>query len=446
LDNWRKKVYRTISLRINPRFEEDKARLLKTMELFATAYNISAEYGYATKEGDKVKNSMAVYRKIRDIIPELPGSLVQSACFMATEALKSTKFKKVPRKSPVSSIRYSWRGARVYLEGEYATIQAVDYRIIASFRIPDHFKKYLDWEVRCTFLRYETGSKNFFLNVVLEDNNARETNEEGVLGIDRGLRNPAVCSNNTFYNSNEIKRVKGKYAYLRAELQAKGTHSAKRKLKKIAGRERRFTACENHRMTKQIASMPFKTFVLEDLSGIRSKRSPSWTLRRDLSRWSYGEFQKDLQYKAEELGKEVLIANGMFRSQTCSKCDHTSHKSRKGSRFKCVNCGFELDADLNAARNIAQIGISELGRLRASKPYAMSDESVSIRGPKGDELSCKSEFPTRLSTDPTDDWHSLKYKSKGSTTSFTVECGWTGTRLGGYKPSKREMAEKQIGF
>jgi hypothetical protein len=32
--------------------------------------------------------------------------------------------------------------------------------------------------------------------------------------------------------------VKGKYAYLRAELQAKGTHSAKRKLEKIAGRER----------------------------------------------------------------------------------------------------------------------------------------------------------------------------------------------------------------
>lgn len=439
-------MYRTISLRINPRFEEDKARLLKTMELFANAYNISAEYGFAKKEGNKVKNSMAVYRKIRDIIPELPGSLVQSACFMATEALKSINFKTTPRKSPVSSIRYSWRSARVYLEGGYATIQAVDYRIIASFSIPDHFKKYLDWQVRCTFLKYDKGSKNFFLNVVLQDNKALDTNEEGVLGIDRGLRNPAVCSNNTFYNSNEIKRVKGKYAYLRAQLQAKGTHSAKRKLKKIAGRERRFVACENHRMTKQIASMPFGTFVLEDLGGIRSKRSPSWTLRRDLSRWSYGEFQRDLQYKAEELGKEVLIVNGMFTSQTCSKCGHTSHKSRKGSRFKCVNCGFELDADLNASRNIAQIGKSELGRLLANQPYATGDESASIRGAKGDELSCKSGLSAKSTADPKDDWHLLKEKSKGSTTSFTLECGWTGTRLGGYKPSKRELMEKQIGF
>jgi putative transposase len=439
-------VYRTISLRINPRFEEDKARLLRTMELFAKAYNISAEYGFATKEKNKIGNSRAVYRKIRSLVPELPSSLVNSACFMATEALKSIKFKTMPRKSAESSIRYSGRGARVYLEGEYVTLQAVDYRVMASFRIPDHFNKYLDWEVKCAFLKYETGSKNFFLNVVLEDNDTHETNEEGVLGIDRGLRNSAVCSNNTFYNSNEIKRVKGKYAYLRAELQAKGTHSAKRKLKKIAGRERRFVACENHRMTKQIASMPFKSFVLEDLGGIRSKPSPSWTLRRDLSSWSYGEFQKYLQYKAEELGKEVIIVSGMFTSQTCSKCDHTSHKSRKGSRFKCVECGFELDADLNAARNIAQIGISELGRLRASKPYATSDESGSIRGPKDDELSCKSELWVKISTKQTDDWHSLKEKTNGSTTALIVECGWTGTRLGGYKPSKREREEKQICF
>ena len=57
---------------------------------------------------------------------------------------------------------------------------------------------------------------------------------------------------------------------LRAQLNAKGTHSAKRKLKKLAGRERdgllpvRYTAD-----AKEIASMPFRTFVLEDLTGIR---------------------------------------------------------------------------------------------------------------------------------------------------------------------------------
>lgn len=191
--------------------------------------------------------------------------------------------------------------------------------------------------------------------------------------------------------------------------------------------------------------MPFKTFVLEDLKGINSKRTPSWQLRRDLNQWSYYEFQTDLIYKAEELGKQTIIVNGMFTSQLCSRCGHISHKSRKGPRFKCIACGYELDADLNAARNIAQIGISELGRRCASAPNVTGNESGSIRGPKVDELSCKSESNIRRPTNEcdSDNWHLWKNSNgKGSTTSFAIECGWTGTRLGGYKPSNREMLDK----
>ena len=437
-------MYRTITLRIEPRFEQDKVRLLKTMEMFAKAYNMSAEYGFEHKEANKISNSMAMYSKIREKLPGLPASMVQTACFMATEALKSTKFEVLPKKSPMSSIRYPWRGASVYLDSGYASIQAFEFRLLATFKVPKHFAKYLDWQVRCTYLRFEKKTKNFYLHVVLENNEIPEAAEQGVLGIDRGLRNLAVCSNNKFFNSSEVKRVKGKFAHIRAQLQALGTHSAKRKLRKIAGRERRFVACENHRITKQIVSMPFGTFVLEDLTGIRSKRSPIWQVRRNLTVWPYWELQKDIEYKAEELGKKVLVVNGMFTSQKCSKCGHNNRKSRKGPNFKCVECGFRMDADLNAARNIAQIGISELGRFQASKPNATSIESGSIRGPKEEEeLSCKSVMPPETrAIATTDNWHSLKGKTFGSTIAFTLECGWTGTRLGGYKPSNREMAER----
>ncbi len=78
-------MYRTITLRLNHRFEEDKPKLLETMEAFAQAYNMSAEYGFEKKEGNKIRNSMAMYHKIRKAIPGLPGAMVQTACFMATE-------------------------------------------------------------------------------------------------------------------------------------------------------------------------------------------------------------------------------------------------------------------------------------------------------------------------------------------------------------------------
>ena len=440
-------MYRTITLRLNHRYEEDKKKLLKTMEAFAQAFNMSAEYGFEHRIQDNIRNSMAMYHRIREAIPGLPGSMVNSACFMATEALNGTKFKVMPKKSPTSSVRYTWRAATVYLESGYATIQVLNSRVVATFSIPKHFHKYIEGKIICSFLKFEKRSKRFLLMVLMEMPEPPETDEQDVLGIDRGLRNPAVCSNNTFYNSRELKRVKGEYAHLRAQLQAKGTHSATRKLKKLAGRERRFVACQNHKMTKQIVSMPFKTFVLEDLKGINSKRTPGWQHRRDLNRWSYYEFQTDLIYKAEELGKQTIIVNGMFTSQLCSRCGHISHKSRKGSRFKCIQCGFEIDSDLNAARNIAQIGKSELGRLCASKPNATGNDSGLFRGPVDDELSCKSDKIIIESNKEcnSDNWHLWQNgKEKGSTTSFFVECGWTGTRLGGYKPSRRERLERQI--
>ena len=51
------------------------------------------------------------------------------------------------------------------------------------------------------------------------------------------------------------------------------------------------------------------------------------------------------------------------KNQRCSCCGHIHRQNRKGYRFKCLRCGFELNSDLNAARNIAQLGKSLLGRL-----------------------------------------------------------------------------------
>jgi transposase len=60
-----------------------------------------------------------------------------------------------------------------------------------------------------------------------------------------------------------------------------------------------------------------------------------------------------VEYKAEALGKKVMVINPYHTSQTCSRCGHVSRSNRKGRRFTCVQCGFSLDADLNASRNIA---------------------------------------------------------------------------------------------
>jgi transposase len=53
------------------------------------------------------------------------------------------------------------------------------------------------------------------------------------------------------------------------------------------------------------------------------------------------------------------------------------HKqNRQGLGFRCVNCGFLLNADLNASRNIGVLGMSEYLRLFVNEPNVASNETM----------------------------------------------------------------------
>jgi IS605 OrfB family transposase len=119
----------------------------------------------------------------------------------------------------------------------------------------------------------------------------------------------------------------------------------------------------NHRLAKEVASKPYNVFVVEKLINIRKKHNHDRKFNKKLGNWAFGQFLKLLKYKAENLGKIVIEINPKYTSQQCSKCWFISKENRYKSKFLCQECGFELNADLNAARNISEIGKSELARL-----------------------------------------------------------------------------------
>jgi putative transposase len=160
----------------------------------------------------------------------------------------------------------------------------------------------------------------------------------------------------------------------KVELQAKGTCSATRRLRKQSGRERRFVACENHKISKAIVNTDFAVFALEDLSKIYKDRKMPKGMRSKLSTWAFFQLESFIKYKAEELGKRVVNIDPTLTSQTCSRCGWIDKASRKGNDYQCIRCGFHLHADLNASRNIARLGISEVGRLPANQPHATGEE------------------------------------------------------------------------
>ena len=72
-----------------------------------------------------------------------------------------------------------------------------------------------------------------------------------------------------------------------------------------------------------------------------------------LHRIPFGRFVRLLAYKAAMHGITVHTVNEAYTSQTCSRCGYRARANRRQRGwFHCQKCNFQLNADVNAARNI----------------------------------------------------------------------------------------------
>jgi putative transposase len=156
---------------------------------------------------------------------------------------------------------------------------------------------------------------------------------------------------------------------------ALGTKSARRHLRKLAGRKLRFRRDCDHVLSKRIVRSvsPGTTIVIENLTDIRKRtKQRNREQRRRLHSWSFAQVRGFIEYKAQERGLKVVAIDPRHTSQTCSKCGYQSRSNRSSqAEFRCRECGYELNADLNAAYNIrnkhlASFGMSLAGGSKSS--------------------------------------------------------------------------------
>jgi len=343
--------------------------LFQTAIAFNKACQIVLDYGSKHKTYNKDKLNKATYHQVRDAIPNLPSALVQTARDEASEMLLRTDFVRIVKKR--LSVRYDNRCFKFYPQSNYVSLTTVHGRLNFPFK---HYN-YLDmWKGEYTNAQLVIRKNGIFLNVQVNLPDPEENVAGKVLGVDRGILNIAVCSDNTFFDSKHLRAVKGRYRYLRRHLQHVGTRSAHRKLQRLSGRERRFVLNTNHCISKAIVNEPFDVFALEKLEIIRKKKNGK-RFNRLLGSWSPNELQRFIAYKAKAKRKICVEVNPRHTSQRCSRCGFVHRWNRCGLRFRCGNCGFELNADLNASRNIEMLGKSEYLRLFVNEPIVTSSEA-----------------------------------------------------------------------
>jgi IS605 OrfB family transposase len=97
------------------------------------------------------------------------------------------------------------------------------------------------------------------------------------------------------------------------------------------------------------------TIVLEDLNVTGMTRNRC--LARHVAGVGMAELRRQIGYKATWAGGRLHVADRWYpSSRTCSACGTVKAKLRLSERtFTCQACGFTLDRDLNAARNLAAL-------------------------------------------------------------------------------------------
>lgn len=228
--------------------------------------------------------------------------------------------------------------------------------------------------------------KFWFLSVgyKVEPKQVKLTDEK--IGIDLGLKDLAIISNKNNSYSKKYKNINKGY---RIKLLEKRLKRAQRKLSKkilnniesydenrrpkyiksledckniqkqihiVQNLYRRLTNIRNnyiHQVTTEIVKTKPSKIVLEDLNvtGLMKNKFNAKSIAD--SKWY--EFRRQILYKAELYGIEVVLADRFYpSSKTCSCCgNYKKDLKLKNRTYICSECGLKIDRDINAAINLA---------------------------------------------------------------------------------------------
>lgn len=251
------------------------------------------------------------------------------------------------------------------------SLNTLSKRVKVSFDVPDYFEKYFDgtWQFGTGKIVSLMGEWYFHIPMSKEDMEVFDKEKPShVVGIDRGLRFILTAyderGKSTFISGKNIMRIRQKYNDVRAELQAKGTKSAKRRLKKLSGRENRWMSDVNHRLSKTLVETygSGSLFVIEDLKDVSFSNdnlsNQSNKGRNDLRSWAFYQLEQYLTYKADAVGSCVLKVPANYTSQRCPKCGRILKENRHHDKhmYVCDACGYQSNDDRIGAMNLQMLG------------------------------------------------------------------------------------------
>lgn len=339
----------TLQIKLLPDDQQNKS-LLQTIKECNAVCNEISNIAWENKTFNQFRLHSLVYHNIKKS-SNLSAQALVRCISKVSDAYKLDK--KVKRQfKTLGAITYDTR--ILSYKGNSVSIWSIDGRLKIPFVC--HNLKYLPYIKGEADLIYKKGKFFLFQTVEVPEENIKDVEE--FIGVDFGITNLAAISNGDNFSGSQVNNVRKRMTKLKKALQKCGSKSAKRHLKKLSGKERRFKKNTNHAISKKIVSLAKDTnkgIALENLKWF--KVSVRKEQREQLGRWAFDELGKFIAYKARLAGIPVIKVDPRNTSRTCSVCGFVSKSNRKSqSIFSCSSCGFTANADHNASVNIALLG------------------------------------------------------------------------------------------
>ncbi len=333
--------------------KEQGITLHKTLLTANAAAQHISDYAWMAKVFRQYDLHHALYYEVKEKFG-LPAQMVVRAIAKVADSYKLDKQTKRTF-APLGSIAYDQRNLTWKLDKGLVSIGSLAGRLSIPFIAGQKQLDLLSFAQGEADLIYRKGE--WYLHQTCELPEPEGFDPETWLGVDLGIVNIATDSDGNVYSGATVLALRKRRRRQRRRLQAKQTKAATRVLRHLSRCEQRFATDINHQISKAIVTHAQRTgrgIVLEDLQGIRERVRLRKQQRDDLHSWSFFQLKRFIEYKGKLAGVPVQTVDPRNTSRKCSCCGHIDKANRPTQAlFSCVVCGYSLNADLNAAMNLA---------------------------------------------------------------------------------------------